>query len=99
MSVLSDIEIIERVKKDGMISPFIDRQEKRDKQGKPIISYGLSSYGYDTRVADEFKIFQETTGAIVDPKNFKDNLYISKKENFCIIPANGFVLARTVEYF
>lgn len=78
----------------GMISPFIDSQVRKD-----VISYGVSSYGYDARVADEFKIFTNVDSAIVDPKHFSPNSFVDRKTDVCIIPPNSFVLARTVEYF
>jgi dCTP deaminase len=77
-----------------MIVPFSERQIK-----KGIISYGLSSYGYDIRVADEFKVFTNVNTTIVDPKQFDQRSLIDVKGKFCIIPPNSFVLARTVEYF
>ena len=64
-----------------------------------VISYGLSSYGYDARVADEFKVFTNVNNAMVDPKNFSDDSFIQRNDNNCIIPPNSFVLARTIEYF
>tara|TARA_B110000196_G_C20920157_1_gene554839 strand:+ start:268 stop:789 length:522 start_codon:yes stop_codon:yes gene_type:complete len=79
---------------EEMINPFISKQ----KRGKAI-SYGLSSFGYDARVSDEFKIFTDVNSAIVDPKNFTSNSFVSRKTNECIIPPNSFVLASTVEYF
>ncbi len=78
----------------NMITPFVDTQ-KRD----GVISYGLSSYGYDIRVADEYKIFTNVYSAIVDPKNFSQQSMIDFKGEVCIIPPNSFALARTVEYF
>lgn len=78
----------------GMIEPFVDTQ-KRD----GVISYGLSSYGYDIRVADEFKIFTNVYSAIVDPKNFTAQSMIDFKGDVCIIPPNSFALAKTIEYF
>jgi len=78
----------------GMIDPFAERQENFGK-----ISYGLSSYGYDARVADEFKIFTNVDNAIVDPKNFSDKGFVDRQTDVCIIPPNSFALARTVEYF
>jgi dCTP deaminase len=84
MSILSDIWIREQAQQHAMIEPFVEAQ-RRD----GCISYGLSSYGYDARVADEFKIFTNVDSAVVDPKNF----------DCCIIPPNSFALARTVEYF
>lgn len=78
----------------NMISPFEDSQ-KRD----GVISYGLSSYGYDIRVADEYKIFTNVYSAIVDPKDFSTQSMIDFKGDVCVIPPNSFALARTVEYF
>jgi dCTP deaminase len=78
----------------GMIEPFIDKQIR-----KGVISYGVSSYGYDVRVADEFKIFTNVFSAIVDPKKFDTQSMIDFKGEECIIPPNSFALARTVEYF
>ena len=77
-----------------MIEPFVDQQVR---QG--VISYGVSSYGYDIRVADEFKIFTNVFSAVVDPKNFDTKSMVAFKGEVCIIPPNSFVLARTVEYF
>ena len=94
MSVLSD-KWIKKMALEGMISPF---QENQVRMGK--ISYGLSSFGYDARVSDEFKIFTNINGSeIVDPKNFKPTNFVTKKVSECIIPPNSFVLASTVEYF
>ncbi len=93
MSIMSDIWIREQAKK-GMIEPFTERQQRGDS-----ISYGVSSYGYDARVADEFKIFTNVDSAIVDPKNFDNSSFVDRKTDCCIIPPNSFVLARTVEYF
>ena len=78
----------------GMIEPFEDRQVR---QG--VISYGLSSYGYDIRVADEFKVFTNINSTVVDPKNFDARSFVDVKADICIIPPNSFALARTVEYF
>ena len=78
----------------GMIEPFVDAQ-KRD----GIISYGLSSYGYDARVGTDFKIFTNVDSAVVDPKDFAANSFVDRKTDCCIIPPNSFALARTVEYF
>ena len=82
----------------GMIEPFQENQIKSNGKGR-IVSYGTSSYGYDVRCADEFKVFTNVNSAIVDPKNFKKESFVSKKSKVCIIPPNSFVLARTVEYF
>jgi dCTP deaminase len=77
-----------------MISPF---EEKQNRDG--VISYGLSSYGYDARVADEFKIFTNVDNAIVDPKQFSEGSFVNRQTDVCVIPPNSFALARTVEYF
>ncbi len=79
---------------ERMIEPFAEKQVR---QG--IISYGVSSYGYDIRVSDEFKIFTNVNSAVVDPKNFDQKSFIDFKGEVCIIPPNSFVLAKTVEYF
>jgi len=94
MTVLSDRWIKEMVRTDNMISPFENKQVRGNK-----ISYGLSSFGYDARVSNEFNIFTNINSEIVDPKNFKLNNFISKKGDECIIPPNSFVLSSTVEYF
>lgn len=94
MSVMSDRWIREKALNEGMIEPFVDRQERTN-----CISYGLSSYGYDARVADEFKIFTNVDNAVVDPKNFSPQSFVDRKQDVCIIPPNSFALARTVEYF
>ena len=93
MPVLSD-KWIKKMALDGMISPF---EEKQVSKGK--ISYGLSSFGYDARVSNEFKIFTNVNSEIVDPKNFKPSNFVTKNVPECIIPPNSFVLASTVEYF
>jgi dCTP deaminase len=94
MPVMSDKWIREAATKGGMIDPFVDGQ-KRD----GAISYGLSSYGYDARVASEFKIFTNVNSAIVDPKDFSMNSFVERDTDICVIPPNSFALARTVEYF
>ena len=78
----------------GMIEPFADRQVR---QG--VISYGVSSYGYDMRVAREFKIFTNVRSSVVDPKNFSDKSFVEHEGDECIVPPNSFALARSVEYF
>ena len=94
MSVLSDKWIRKMSKENGMITPFEEKQVRGSS-----ISYGLSSFGYDARVSDEFKIFTNVNSEIVDPKNFKPTNFVTKKASECIIPPNSFVLARTVEKF
>ncbi|MBX9621369.1 MAG: dCTP deaminase [Alphaproteobacteria bacterium] len=93
MSILPDTWIREQALK-GMIDPFVENQEK---QG--VISYGLSSYGYDARVSDEFKIFTNVDSAVVDPKDFSAHGFVDRKTDVCVIPPNSFALARTTEYF
>jgi dCTP deaminase len=94
MAILSDKWIREQAQTTDMIEPF---EEKQKREGN--ISYGLSSYGYDARVAPEFMIFTNVDNAIVDPKNFDEKSFVKRETDVCIIPANSFVLARTVEYF
>ena len=94
MSVLSDRWIKKMVAEKKMISPFVDKQVSKNN-----ISYGLSSFGYDARVSNEFKIFTDVDSAVVDPKNFKSNSFVSRKVNECVIPPNSFALASTIEYF
>ena len=77
-----------------MIEPFVDDQVRTG-----VISYGLSSYGYDVRVGDEFKVFSNVFNAIVDPKNFDPKSFVDIKADVCIIPPNSFALASTIEYF
>ena len=77
-----------------MIEPFVDGQTRDG-----VISYGLSSYGYDARVSEEFKIFTNVDSATVDPKNFNEKSFVDRTTDICIVPPNSFVLARTVEYF
>ena len=91
---MPDSWIREMATKHGMIEPFEDRQVRKD-----VVSFGVSSYGYDARCAPEFKIFTNLNSAIVDPKSFSDDSFVSREGNECIIPPNSFALARTVEYF
>ena len=93
-SIKADKWIKRMALEHGMIEPFEDRQVR---QG--VISYGLSSYGYDIRVADEFKVFTNINNTVVDPKNFDDRSFVDMKTDVCIIPPNSFALAKTVEYF
>lgn len=94
MGLKADYWIRKMALEHGMIEPFVDHQ-KRD----GVISYGLSSYGYDIRVADEYKIFTNVFSAMVDPKSFDTKSMVDFKGDVCIIPPNSFALARTVEYF
>ena len=82
-----------------LIEPFEPGQVKHAADGNRIVSYGTSSYGYDVRCADEFKVFTNIHSAIVDPKNFDEKSFVDIKSDVCIIPPNSFALARTVEYF
>jgi dCTP deaminase len=83
-----------------MIDPFVDSQMGRvDKEGRKCISFGVSSYGYDMRVAPEFRIFTNVLSAIVDPKNFDSKSFVEFQGDVCIVPPNSFALARSVEYF
>jgi dCTP deaminase len=94
MAILSDRWIRRMAQDKGMIEPFVDAQKREG-----IISYGLSSYGYDARVGTDFKIFTNVNSAVVDPKNFDQNSFVDRNTDVCIIPPNSFALARTVEYF
>jgi dCTP deaminase len=93
-SIKADRWIKKMALEHGMIEPFEDRQVRAG-----VISYGLSSYGYDIRVADEFKVFTNINSTVVDPKNFDNRSFVDVKADVCIIPPNSFALARTVEYF
>ena len=94
MGIMPDSWIRKMAEEKGMIDPFIDKLEKKN-----VLSYGLSSYGYDARVSNDFKVFTNVNSAVVDPKNFKKDSFITRKSNTCVIPPNSFALARTVEYF
>lgn len=98
MSVKSDKWIRQMALEKDMISPFEPNQIRVQKQGR-VISYGVSSYGYDVRCANEFKIFTNINSAIVDPKNFSQESFVDIQSEICIIPPNSFALARSVEYF
>ena len=99
MSIKSDKWIRKMASEKGMIEPFEPNQVK-DVKGHKIVSYGTSSYGYDIRCADEFKLFTNINTTIVDPKDFDPNNFIDiSGKGYCIIPPNSFALARTIEYF
>ena len=98
MSIKSDRWIQEMARSHGMIEPFVPDQV-RERDGERVISFGTSSYGYDIRCADEFKIFTNINSAVVDPKNFDDSSFVDLRADVCIIPPNSFALARTIEYF
>ena len=94
MSIKSDKWIRKMSLQHDMISPFEDKQVSENK-----VSYGLSSYGYDIRVTDEYKIFTNLNNSVIDPKNFDEQSFVNFKGDTCIVPANSFALARSVEYF
>lgn len=94
MSILPDHEIRRLSQDHNMIEPFVESQKS-----KGMVSYGLSSFGYDARVSREFKVFHNMDSVIVDPKNFSTDSFVEKETDVCIIPPNSFALARTVEYF
>ena len=92
--IKSDTWIRKMALEHGMIEPFEDRQIREG-----VVSYGLSSYGYDIRVADEFKVFTNINNTVIDPKNFDPSAFVDIKADVCIVPPNSFALARSVEYF
>src|SRR5258705_7810180 len=94
MSIKSDRWIRQQAQEHRRIEPFSKKQVRQD-----CISYGLSSYGYDLRVSDEFKIFTNVNSAIIDPKNFDERSFVSVQADSIIVPPNSFALARSVEYF
>jgi len=98
VSIKSDQWIQRMAIEHGMIEPY-ESGQVRDRGLERIVSFGTSSYGYDVRCADEFKIFTNINSAIVDPKNFDANSFVDVQSDVCIIPPNSFALARTVEYF
>jgi dCTP deaminase len=98
MGIKSD-SWIRRMAQKGMIDPFCDGQVKVAEDGRKVISYGLSSYGYDLRVSNEFKVFTNVFNTMVDPKNFDEKSFVDMETDVCIVPPNSFALARSVEYF
>lgn len=100
MSIKPDSWIRFMAQERSMIEPFIEKQVRNNQDASSkIVSYGLSSYGYDIRVANEFKVFTNVYNSIVDPKNFKEESFIRINSDVCVIPPNSFALARSVEYF
>lgn len=100
MSLMPDNWIIDKAKNVSMIHPFCDKQVSVSNSGEKIVSYGVSSYGYDARLADEFYLFPYIESCIIDPKNFPQGDLIHKSNlGSCIIPPNSFLLGRTIEYF
>jgi len=98
MAIKSDRWIRQMARETNMIEPFSAQQVRENERGR-IVSYGTSSYGYDVRCADEFKIFTNINSAFIDPKQFDQSSFVDVKSEICIIPPNSFALARTVEYF
>tara|TARA_B100001778_G_scaffold86630_1_gene70366 strand:+ start:1175 stop:1741 length:567 start_codon:yes stop_codon:yes gene_type:complete len=98
MAIKSDKWIKEMAQNHKMIEPFQVNQVKTN-NGAKIVSYGTSSYGYDVRCADEFKVFTNINSTMVDPKKFDDKSFVDIKSDVCTIPPNSFALARTIEYF
>jgi len=94
VAIKADRWIRQMAREHGMIEPFVDGQVREG-----VVSYGLSSYGYDIRVADEFKIFTNINNTVIDPKNFDPRSFVDVKSDVCIVPPNSFALARTIEYF
>ncbi len=94
MSIKPDSWITKQAQDHEMITPYVDHQKREG-----VISYGVSSFGYDARLAPEFKIFTNVDNAIIDPKNFSSSSFIERTGDVCVIPPNSFVLGRTVEYF
>ena len=94
MSIRPDRWIKKMALEHGMIEPFVDGQVRAG-----VVSYGVSSYGYDIRVADEFKVFTNINTTVIDPKRFDPRSFVDIKSDVCIIPPNSFALAHTVEYF
>jgi dCTP deaminase len=98
MPVKSDKWITRMAAEQGLIEPF-EPAQVRERNGERVISYGVSSYGYDIRCAPEFKVFTNINSAVVDPKNFDPESFVDVNRDVCIIPPNSFALARTLEYF
>jgi dCTP deaminase len=94
MAIKADKWIRHMAVEHGMIEPFVDSQVREG-----VVSYGLSSYGYDIRVADEFKVFTNINNTVIDPKHFDPRSFVDIKADVCIVPPNSFALARTIEYF
>lgn len=99
MSIKSDKWIRRMAEEQDMLNPFEPGQVRHHEDGERLISYGTSSYGYDVRCSNEFKVFTNIHSAVVDPKNFDEKAFVDVKGEYCIIPPNSFALARTVEYF
>ncbi len=99
MTIKEDRWIAKMAQERGMIEPFVESQVKRNEEGHGVVSYGLSSYGYDLRVSEEFKVFTNVYSSVVDPKCFTEDAFVDIRGDVCIIPPNSFALARSIEYF
>ena len=99
MTIKSDKWIKKMAQEHQLIEPFTENQVRDADSGNKIISYGVSSFGYDVRCANEFKVFTNINSATVDPKSFDEDSFVDVKSDVCVIPPNSFALARTVEYF
>lgn len=99
MSIKEDAWIRQMAVKEKMIEPFEDSQIRYGEDGSKLVSYGLSSYGYDIRVSEEFKVFTNVYNSIVDPKQFTEDAFVDICAKECLIPPNSFALARSIEYF
>ena len=98
MSICPDSWIKDMTNEYGMIEPFVEEQV-RSVDGRPVISYGLSSFGYDIRLSDRFRIFTNVYGSVIDPKNFDYKGFVEVQNNICVIPPNSFALGLSVEWF
>jgi dCTP deaminase len=99
MGIHADSWIRRQALEHKMIEPFAEAQVRHAADGQRVISYGISSYGYDLRVSDEFKVFTNVFSSVVDPKNFDERSFVDMKTDVCVVPPNSFALARSVEYF
>src|SRR5476649_2746590 len=99
MGIKSDKWIRRMAEQKNIIEPFSPTQVRKTEQGQSIISYGLSSYGYDLRVSNEFKVFTNVFNTVVDPKHFDERSFVDMQTDVCIVPPNSFALARSIEYF
>jgi dCTP deaminase len=99
MGVQPDTWIRRMAVEHGMIEPFAEAQVRKTSDGDAVISYGISSYGYDLRVSTEFKVFTNVYNTVVDPKHFDERSFVDMNAEVCIVPPNSFALARSIEYF
>jgi len=99
MGVQPDTWIRRMAVEHGMIEPFAEAQVRKTFDGDSVISYGISSYGYDLRVSNEFKVFTNVFNTVVDPKHFDERSFVDMETDVCIVPPNSFALARSIEYF